>query len=952
MIALMQDKEGWIYAGTFEGLARYDGRSWQTLELPTDGRRYAVGALAQAGDGSIWVGTDSEGLWRGVGRGRDIVFERVPLSDPEAVNAFYPADDRSMWVGTGAGLERCQANVCARVDALRGVGVRSLLVESENGEAMLWLGTNGEGVWRLRNLDATPSVSAAPITRDHGLPNNVGLSMVRFAGDLWIGTGRGLARMHDDQLVVYGAGNGFPVAMVFALQPGPAGDGRTVLFASLRPGGLARIDADGSWQLIDGEHGLPSNAAHALLLEKYRNLLWIGTMTAGIARMERDRWALFDERSGLPDRLVLGVGRGLDPDSLWVGTARGPVIWHNGQFHPMLPSSHGGELVYDMIDVPDGTRWVAHGQGLQRWRGSTLLEDFTVDNSALPAVSADRLALRRLSMDAYELYVGSGHGLARWRADEGLHRVRSLPDDMVDGPIKAITVEPASDATQADLLWVVGGRGIVRLDGEQWSRVDATCLQGQSTFGLTVERVDSGHLYWVSTRDGLFQIDPDGVCTIWSAANRLGTLSHVQRAGESLFVFGTRGVLQLDRHGPPDQSGVWFGAQSGLASPEMTSSTVDAWGRLFAAGAGGLAALSPDTARRPAGPAPLHLLSAEFGAPAQPLLAGSVLPPDQASIHLRIALIAFERESQVRYRTRVLGLHDLPGPWTPESEARFERLPPGDFELLLEARDADGVEARPIRIPFRVDRPWWQSPWSLLGGALLLVAVGLSLGRWRLAAARQRARTLEDQVDERTRELAAANARLEEASFTDPLTGLRNRRFFALAAPAEAERARRAPAGPGLLVAVMDIDHFKAINDTHGHDGGDQVLVEVARRLQSVARSGDFVLRWGGEEFLLLCRDVRADEAATVVLRLLTTLCSSPIQTGDHSLRVTASIGAVTYPLSLHSEAAATLDRAISLADAALYRAKHAGRGLGILVEPAADASDWVDIEVRVDAPA
>lgn len=946
VIALLQDRDGWIYAGTFEGLARYDGRHWHALTLPTDGRRYAVGALAQdSDDGAIWVGTDSQGLWRGV-EGR---FSRIQLAEPEAVNALHPADGGSMWVGTGAGLERCNGTRCTTVSALRGVGVRSLLLEQIEGEPVLWVGTNGQGLWQLRGLDAAPSPFGHPITREHGLPNNVGLALARFAGDLWIGTGRGLARLSGDRLVVYGAVNEFPVSMVFGLQPRPTLDGRTELFASLRPGGLARISEDGSWSLIDGGHGLPSHAAHALLLEKYRGLLWIGTMTAGIARLEPERWALFDERSGLPDRLVLGVGRGLEPESLWAGTARGAVVWRGGRFQPLLPPSHSTQLVYDVVETTGGERWVAHGQGLQRWIGDRLDADFTVDNSPLPAVSTDRLAIRRVPINGYEIYVGSGHGLARWRALDGLQRIASLPEDLVDGPIRGLAVDPSDDAAQPDVVWVIGGRGIVRLDGETWTRVDAECLRGRATSGLTVERAGTDRAYWVTTRDGLLQIHEDGICTPWTTANRLGALSHVQLAGNSLFVFGTRGVLRLDRHGPPDQTGVLFGAESGLASPEMTSSTVDPWGRLFAASAGGLAALSPETGLPVAQPAPLRLLSAEYGTPAKRLIAGTRLPADQASVHVRYALLAFERESQVRYRAWLSGLHDVPGAWAAASETKFERLPPGRFELVVEARDADGVEARPIRIPFSVGRPWWQSPCSLLTGAVLLVAMGLGLGRLRLAAARRRSAALEAEVDERTRELATANARLQEASVTDPLTGLRNRRFFALAAPAEADRARRDPSRHRLLIAVMDIDHFKAINDQHGHEAGDKVLVEVARRLQAIARGGDFVLRWGGEEFLLLSRSVIHDDAPRVLQRMLRALARIPFDVGTAALPVTASIGAISFPPGERAAAELAIDRAITLADAALYRAKRAGRNRAMLVEPTQDDCGWCDVEVLAE---
>jgi diguanylate cyclase (GGDEF)-like protein len=197
---------------------------------------------------------------------------------------------------------------------------------------------------------------------------------------------------------------------------------------------------------------------------------------------------------------------------------------------------------------------------------------------------------------------------------------------------------------------------------------------------------------------------------------------------------------------------------------------------------------------------------------------------------------------------------------------------------------------------------------------------------------------LEAEVATRTAELAEANARLEQAAVTDPLTGLRNRRWFALAAPAEAERARRAGPARCLLIALLDIDHFKRINDSHGHAAGDAVLVEVAQRLQREARGGDFVLRWGGEEFLLLLRDVERAAAAELLRRLLDALGATPVPWQGSALPVTASIGALCYPPA-GGGAAETLESALVQADAALYRAKHAGRD-GALLLGAGGAAD------------
>ena len=957
VLALLQDADGFVYAGTHHGVARYDGRRWQEVPLPTGGRNYAVGALAQTRDSALWFGTDAVGAWR-LAHGQ-ATRVRLPGSD-SGINAFWEAPDGRLWIAAYDGLFRCRALQCERIEAFDEAGARSLLGEMVDGRARLWVGTDLEGAVELDGLDLpAPRRTGRRLGREHGLPNNVALAMARFDGDLWIGSGRGLARFDGTRLHVYGRENGFPNAMVFALQPYPRADGTQVLLAALRPGGLAEIEADGRWRVIGSQHGLPSNSVHSLLRERGRETLWIGTMTAGVARVERDRWALFDERMGLPDRLVVGVGWLPAMRQLWVGTANGAVRWGDTRFVPLLAGEQAPQLVYDLLDAPDGTRWVAHARGLQRWRRETLELDFSLDASALPAVATDRLALRR-GAQGFELFAATGHGMARWTERGGLQRVDDLPGIEPGTAIRAFATR--EEKTQ-DVLWVATSAGVVRRDDAGWQPVQAACLEDNDVFGLALEPSPAPETVWLATRGGLYTRTPDGRCIAWPGADALGALTHVNMHGDEAWVFGARGVLRLRRDGAPTQAGRFYGAEAGLVSPEIAMSAIDDRGRVFGATAAGLAAFDPaDTTREatqrseaaaaqssavaPASvtgapiaganrattkPAPLRWLKTVHGAAHASLAIHQILPHDDSSARFEWSLLSFDREHAVRYRWRLQGLDADFTDWSTQSAATYARLPPGQYLMRVEARDADGVAAAPLALPFAVDAPWWLRPWAIAIGALLLIATGLALGRARSRATQRRAQALEAEVAARTSELAAANARLAQAAVTDPLTGLKNRRYFALAAAEEAERTMRGPPHQALLVVLLDIDHFKRINDQHGHAAGDAVLVETAARLQREARAGDIVLRWGGEEFLLLMRDVERASAPALLRRLLEALAREPM----HGLPITASLGAVCFsPVSDRR----TLEHAIARADAALYRAKREGRDRGTFLLESGDA--------------
>ena len=172
-------------------------------------------------------------------------------------------------------------------------------------------------------------------------------------------------------------------------------------------------------------------------------------------------------------------------------------------------------------------------------------------------------------------------------------------------------------------------------------------------------------------------------------------------------------------------------------------------------------------------------------------------------------------------------------------------------------------------------------------------------------------------------ESAERRARADELyqqSREDGLTGLPNRRDFTERMAEECRRAQRFD--EALCVAMVDIDHFKRVNDTHGHAAGDQVLIEVARRLRSALRPGDLVARLGGEEFALLLPYATANEAAILCERLRHAVAESLTAVNAKSAKVGVTIS-VGFTLYAPPE---STDTALSRADARLYAAKSAGR--------------------------
>ena len=177
-------------------------------------------------------------------------------------------------------------------------------------------------------------------------------------------------------------------------------------------------------------------------------------------------------------------------------------------------------------------------------------------------------------------------------------------------------------------------------------------------------------------------------------------------------------------------------------------------------------------------------------------------------------------------------------------------------------------------------------------------------------------------------------ARLMRSGFTDMLTGWNNRRYLTVRLVEELARARRD--GSRLVCLMLDIDHFKRVNDTWGHAAGDVVLRELAQRIESQVRASDVAARYGGEEFVVLLPDTNIDAGARLAERVRAAIAESPISLPNgETILITASIGiAEARPAPGDKDLKTLGDSLIARADVALYAAKSAGRDR-VMVEAA-----------------
>jgi diguanylate cyclase (GGDEF)-like protein len=266
----------------------------------------------------------------------------------------------------------------------------------------------------------------------------------------------------------------------------------------------------------------------------------------------------------------------------------------------------------------------------------------------------------------------------------------------------------------------------------------------------------------------------------------------------------------------------------------------------------------------------------------------------------------------VRYAYRLDGYDERWRDGGSSTTLTYTNLPAGQYRLNVRCSNADGRPGSQVaRLAFTVAPPWWQRWWVRSLGVLALAALAYGAVSLRLRRVKGQRDLLQREVEARTRELA-------HLATIDPLTELYNRRHFIDVGERELRRAHRY--GRPLTLLMLDLDHFKRINDTFGHAAGDRVLRRAAAAWSRTLREADLIGRVGGEEFAVILPEIGCDEAAAVAERLQSALVGLELGSEAGDIVVSASIGVAA--LAPEED----LDGLLSRADAALYEAKNAGR--------------------------
>jgi diguanylate cyclase (GGDEF)-like protein len=936
VISLHQDQSGFLWAGTYGGLGRFNGQQFTQYSTADGLTTNTVQAIASEDDGTVWAG-----LARGLCalRPHRIRFECPTLEGVAGahVQALLAGPD-GVWVGTGEGL------FLLRNEGDGGQQLQPVLAVGHDVASLAWA---DDGRLWAGGRNGLARVGSTGVLEEIALPGE-GAEVRALLVDgerLWIGTTAGLLlRQAGVVIAAPGLSPAYRDLAVTGLALGPAGE----LWAATRLGVL--MAQGGEFVLRDQRHGLSNANTHAVMRDR-EGVVWIAG-DGGLSSYVVGSFVGYLGRDGLIQDFVRAIGEDAG-GQLWLGTRQGVQVIRSGtdgRLDPQFTITRQDGLVDDRIyaiafPAPDEAL-LATGHGLAHWRvGQGLLRLYT-EEDGLPSNAVRALRV----MEDGSLFIGTNGGIAVMR--DGTIAVSEHPE------LAQARVFTIRQDTKGRLWFGSLQHGLLMLDsGGQVQRW--TGATGVSDEIIWDTAPDAGGGIWVgSNGDGLFHMRANGSIARYTMRDGLPDnfvwQVLVDRNGH-VWSYTNRGLSRFDG------TDFWnYSEDDGLLHPEgaATAAIETASGeRWFASAEGLMRFVGVDQERMAVAPAVVIEQALAGGAP---MLPGNRLEAGARSLEFHFSAPLLQRNSDLRYRYRLRGADQQ---WTELNSYRpitYANLGGGKYAFEVQARMA-GDEWPPstAAFAFSIAPRLWQMPVFWIMSGLLSVALAWLAMRLRLRHIEARRQALEGLVGERTEALELANRMLEEASFTDPLTELRNRRYLASQVGTDVAQVRRAYAGSlypnrDIIFLMIDVDHFKQINDSFGHAAGDRVLRQYARLISAVIRESDYAVRWGGEEFLLVARQTEAEHCAQLAERIVERVRGSRFVIDDAGteIRSTCSVGVSHLPFGEASAEVLDWSQVIEICDAAVYMAKAGGRDGWVAIRgvPGRSIGDAADFMRRLKA--
>ena len=928
-LTIAQDRQGYIWVGTQDGLARFDGIHFTTFtpEIEPELPGVWVRALLLDRNGKLWIGT-----YKGLAVYADGHFKAIRPAVPAAhlaldVRALAQTAEGTIIVATTDGVMRVANDTLVDIDP--SIRPAEALLQRDDG---VWIGSIGvvvrEQAGQSIRMAMPAEAATAEVTR-----------LVEAQGRIWAGTTHGLFVRDGDAWVAVATGPdvaGSPIGALFEDHDHNLWVGTNSALLRFRDG-----------KVVESIRARPPTT-YKIVTSAFEDLegnLWLGSQTEGLIRVWNGWTRRYSVDDGLSDPVVWSLSKGPD-GTLWVGTSVGVDVYEHGRFRTIVPSSAlPHPHAYNLLAESDRL-WIGTRHGLVVWRNGhiesppilepmaraqihgiardpdgtlwfpTTIGLFRLDHEGQPDQRLRRYAESEGLTNAHaevmlrlrdgRLLVGTEGGVFELRGE------RFVPFGVNAGLPRDLDVNALRQLSTGAIALGAFSENLYLFDGKHWDHLGAEQgIPPNAIFFMTED--DRGYL-WMAGIRGIARVPMEDLTRFQRGEirkvrgemilNERGDRNAGQQGyccngsgmskgfidGHVLWLPSRDGVVALDTHG----------IVKNQMAPNVVIERVEYQGQWHAMRA------MPPTLESNA-----RDLAIEFTAPSF---------QDPRSIQIRYRLIGYDRAWRVLDDPR-------------RRRADYTNLPAGDYSFEVMAANNAGVW-NPVsaRLRFSI-KPYFHETLLFKALILLLAATLLYAAYRRQLQLHQVQRVvLEQQVFERTRQLHTSNEQLENASQTDVLTGLRNRRYLANQIPADLayydrEQQRSDQSGRVILFVLVNIDRFSLVNERHGCQTGDRVLQQFAQILTAQVRSGDYTARWNADEFLVVTRPMPEHFVDRIGERLRSAITRHAFYSGDGTgLQLTCSIGMAEYPLFRDTERRPGWEQMVELAGTALHWIKQRGR--------------------------
>ncbi|SNY56724.1 diguanylate cyclase (GGDEF) domain-containing protein [Arsukibacterium tuosuense] len=902
--AMAQDEQGYIWLGTQGGLARFDGHQFTVFNTANTPQLLSnlITSLYVDSKNRLWIGTVN-----GLSYYADDHFTTVDTHDiePGTITSFAELPDGRFFIGANQ-LYQWQQNQLQPVAEHAGP-----VFQLYQQDSILWIGgQDGFASYQQQQYRWYPAPAAAEALQVSELVarNNV----------IYLGTNKGLYQWQQNRwqhLALPGAAPNSRIELLYL-------DNKRQVWTStfdglyqVKPGQVIQVQQPGN-------ASKPFSWIESMLEDQHQNV-WLGSRAHGVIRLRAALTERYSSAAGIPDPYswaVLPWQR-----HLMVGTSEGVALLRDGEFQPLLANQQlPSPFVYSLLHQQDNL-WVGTRAGLSLLDADTLAWQKNFPQTA-------HLLITTMITEQQRIWVGSNGGL--FVLENGELSQQGITSPLTDLSIRALLHD------SSDRLWVGTESGLYLRSTEQFQPVLDMPL-AETFISVIVELPDGNML--IGSFDQGFVLGKPGNWQHFSQLNGLpgNGVMHAALVNDKLIISNFEGFYRLDY--PALQQGTVSQLYM-LVDDRQPEAATDSHRCCNGAGSNkgavhqnklwfptldGIIALRLDRLNSYA-PVPVPVMESLTAANQQFKGDTVKLAPEQRDWHFQFSAPYYHQASSIETRYRLEGYEQNWVDAGSRREAFYTNLPPGDYRFYVQVKVAGDYRwSDPTTIDIQLTPYWHETLTARLLLLGLLLALFWLVYRLRLASLANAREELSRQVTERTQELYLANQKLQQMSMQDALTELHNRHYLDVNIDAMLARAQRN--NQPLAWVLLDLDNFKRINDQYGHQLGDSVLKHFAGILQQHSRSNDHLIRWGGEEFLMVLE--QSSEIQHYIERLQQLVHNYPWQQQlGAPVSITCSIGATIQPPGWDWE------YSLYLADAALYKVKNSGRADYMLLQPGPDA--------------